>query len=245
MLQPQSLSLPPNISLGFSNRQGGVSPEPFRSLNMSVARGDMAENVSQNRNLFLNKLGITENHLAQPLQVSRDGVRLVDSPGKYENLDALLTVTPGLFLSVLTADCSPILVWSDEKSLVAAVHSGWQGSELNILGQTLEAIIGILKINPSSLYVAIGPGLSQDNFEVGPEFVDKFSTPYLRPLHHSDRYHFDNNQFLVDTAIESGVPVEQIEVLPFCTYRDEELFFSHRRDGLKTGRMMSVIGIKK
>lgn len=245
MLQPQRLALAPNISLGFSDRRAGVSSKPFKSLNMSVARGDSAENVSRNRELFLNKMGITENHLAQPIQISRDGVGLVDAPGKYENQDALITDTPGLFLSVLTADCSPILIWSDKKPLVAAVHSGWQGSELNILGQTLQKIIETYNIDPASLYLVIGPGLSQDNFEVGPEFRAKFADTYLRQLPLSDRYHFNNNQFLVDTAIQAGLSVEHIEVLPFCTFRDVELFFSHRRDGLKTGRMMSIIGIIK
>ena len=243
MLLPQRLSLPTNISLGFSNRQGGISPQPFQSLNMSIRQGDSVENVSMNRQLFLNKIGVTQNQLAQPIQISRDGIRLIDSPGNYENLDALITVTPGLFLSVLTADCSPILIWSDEFPVAAAVHSGWQGSELNILGQTLHKITDTLQIDPASLYLAIGPGLSQDNFEVGPEFGDKFSVTYLRAQSKTDRFYFDNNRFLVDTAIQSGVVAEHIEVLPYCTFRDENLFFSHRRDGVQTGRMMSVIGI--
>ena len=96
-----------------------------------------------------------------------------------------------------------------------------------------------------SLSMVIGPGLSQEHFEVGPEFSDKFSADFLMPLQSSDRYLFDNNAYLRDTAIRLGVPAHQIETLPYCSFRDENLFYSHRRDGGTTGRMMSVIGINQ
>jgi polyphenol oxidase len=210
---------------------------------MSVSRGDSKKNVSANREIFLNEFGIDEARLAEPLQVSSDEIEIVEAPGEYTSRDALITSQPNVFLRVLTADCSPILIWSD--SSVAAVHSGWQGSELDILGQTLKKMHNEMGVEMDSLHVAIGPGLSQDNFEVGPEFSDKFPSKYLSPLLNTDRYLFDNNAYLRDTAIRLGVPANQIETLPFCSYRDDSLFFSHRRDGGTTGRMMSVIGINK
>ena len=212
---------------------------------MSISRGDIEKNVSANRKVFLKQLGINEAQLSEPLQVSRDGIEIVDVPGEYAHCDALITAQPGVFLRVLTADCSPILIWSHEQALVAAVHSGWQGSELDILGQTLKKMHTEMGAEMGSLYLAIGPGLSQDNFEVGSEFGDKFPAAYLLPHQNSQRYLFNNNAFLRDTAIELGVPPHQIETLPFCSYRDDELFFSHRRDGGTTGRMMSVIGINQ
>ncbi len=210
---------------------------------MSVSRGDSELNVAANRKVFLKEFGIDETELAEPLQVSRDGIEIVEVPGKYANRDALITSQPGVFLRVLTADCSPILIWSD--SVVAAVHSGWQGSELDILGQTLDKMQSEMGVEMKSLSLAIGPGLSQENFEVGPEFQDKFPSKYLLPHNENGRFSFDNNAYLKDTAIRLGVPEHQIETLPFCSYRDNKLFFSHRRDGGTTGRMMSVIGIKK
>jgi hypothetical protein len=210
---------------------------------MSVSRGDSKNNVTANRGIFLKEFGIAEDQLAEPLQVSKDGIEIVDAPEEYANCDALITSQPGVFLRVLTADCSPILIWSD--STVAAVHSGWQGSELDILGQTLKKIHSEMGVELESLYVAIGPGLSQEHFEVGPEFSDKFPLKYLSPILNTDRYLFDNNAYLRDTAILLGVPDNQIETLPFCSYRDDSLFYSHRRDGGTTGRMMSVIGINK
>lgn len=212
---------------------------------MSTSRGDTLTNVNANRQIFLNTFGITESQLAEPLQVGRDGIAIVDEPGKYADTDALITTTPGLFLRVLTADCSPILIWSRTEPIVAAVHSGWQGSELNILGQTLHMMHSTLGADYASLQVALGPALTQENFEVGPEFSDKFASKYLAPRKGSDRFQFDNNAFLRDTALDMGVPDDQIEILPYCSYSDDDLFFSHRRDGGTTGRMMSVIGIIK
>jgi YfiH family protein len=212
---------------------------------MSISRGDSNSNVTTNRQMFLNQLSVNLEQLAEPLQIGRDGVEIVSKPGEYAGVDALITAQPGIYLRILTADCAPILIWSKKESLVAAVHSGWQGSELDVLGKTLKKMHTELKAEMDSLCLVIGPGLSQENFEVGPEFSDKFPAEFLSPRKNSDRYLFDNNAYLKDTAIKLGVPPHQIETLPYCSFKDENLFFSHRRDGGTTGRMMSVIGINK
>ena len=212
---------------------------------MSTSRGDSEANVAANRQLFLEKFGINPAQLAEPLQIGRDGVKIIDQPGEYASQDALITAQPGVYLRVLTADCSPILIWSDKDLLVAAVHSGWQGSELDILGKTLKKMHTEMGAELESLYLVIGPGLSQANFEVGPEFSDKFPAEFLMPLQGRNRYLFDNNAYLRDTAIRSGVPAHHIETLPYCSYKEDSLFYSHRRDAGTTGRMMSVIGINQ
>ncbi|NQV16717.1 peptidoglycan editing factor PgeF [bacterium] len=245
MLKPQILEVPQHIKLGFSTKPGGLSQSPFQGLNMSTKRGDSPEKVNANRHIFLDALNLAPSELAQAIQISRDNVQIVTNPGLYIDQDALITRTQGVVLSILTADCTPILLWSMAKPLVAAVHSGWQGSELDVLGKTLQKMIDDFGVSPTEIYMVIGPGLSKDHFEVGPEFETKFPGKYLYSLHESDRFQFDNNCYLYDTALKNGIPEEQIEVLPFCTFRDEELFFSHRRDKGTTGRMMSVIGIKE
>jgi len=212
---------------------------------MSISRGDSLTNVTENRQIFLKGYGIDESHLAQPVQISRAGIEMVNEPGKYPATDALITETPGVYLSILTADCSPVMIWSNEKPVIAAVHSGWQGSELNILGQTLQMVMDSFQVSPASLSIVIGPGLSQEHFEVGPEFEQKFQGVYLQKNSQNRHSNFNNNQFLLDTAVSTGVLKEQIEILPYCSFRDEHLFYSHRRDRGVTGRMMSVIGIKR
>lgn len=212
---------------------------------MSVARGDSPDNVASNRQKFLQEFSVSEADLAQPVQISRAGIEIVNMPGKYHNRDALITRQNGLYLSVLTADCAPVMLWSLEQPVIAAIHSGWQGSELDILGKTIHELIHTLDVSPASLSMAIGPGLCQNNFEVGPEFEAKFPKQHLDPKPQSDRFYFDNNGYLQQRALDLGIPTDQIEVLSYCTYEDDQLFYSHRRDGLKTGRMMSVIGINK
>ncbi len=231
--------------MGFSTRIGGISPPPFQGLNLSASRGDSLANVQANRQLFLNEFGADETHLAQPVQISKAGISIVHAPGKYMNQDALITDKPGVYLSILTADCAPIMVWSREKPVIAAVHSGWQGSELDILGQTLKLLVTTCEVSPDSLSVVIGPGLSQEYFDVGPEFYEIFPEKYIQETASEGQARFDNNQFLKDTALTAGVLEEHVEILPYCSYRDKNLFFSHRRDKGTTGRMMSVIGIKE
>jgi YfiH family protein len=239
------LRVPDDLVIGFSTRSGGVSAHPFSSLNMSTSRGDDPQSVAANRKRFLDDLEIAESDLAIPAQVSGGTVQRVDAPGVYPATDALFSSNRGTILSVLTADCSPVLFWSEEKPMWGAVHSGWQGSELNILGQTLSQALVEFEIPAASIYMVIGPGLSEQNFEVGPEFESKFSDKYLRIKAGTGKFYFDNNGFLRDTAMEIGVPAAQIEILPFCSYDDEALFYSHRRDQGQTGRMISVIGMIK
>ena len=202
------------------------------------------ESVGRNRSLFFSDLGIDESELAIPGQISRDQVQIADKPGKYSATDALITTRKDIYLSVLTADCAPVLFWSSETPLAGAVHSGWQGSELDILGKALRLARDTTGCSRESLYMVIGPGLTAENFEVGPEFEAKFPVAYLKPKPGTERYCFDNNAYLRDTAIRWGMTPEHIEILPYCSYRDDTLFFSHRRDRSITGRMMSVIGIR-
>lgn len=211
---------------------------------MSTSRGDTEENVHKNRERLLDHFGVTQTDLAQGRQIGMDGIQTVQAPGVYDGCDAMITDQKQVILSVLTADCAPVMIWSTQSDLVASVHSGWQGSELDIMGKTIRKMVVDHGVDPTSLYMVIGPGLTVENFEVGPEFIDKFPQDYLQDFSQG-RFKFDNNQYLNDRAIACGIPANHIEVLNYCTYRDKNLFFSHRRDKNVTGRMMSIIGIKK
>lgn len=211
---------------------------------MSTSRGDSESNVQKNRARFLDYFQATEADVAQGRQIGSDGIHKVQSPGVYPNCDALITDQKQVLLGVLTADCAPVLIWSSDSALVASVHSGWQGSELDILGKTIKKMKSDYSVSPESLHLVIGPGLTVDNFEVGPEFIDKFPCQYLHDQEQG-RFKFDNNRYLNDRAIACGVPPAQIEVLKYCSYKDNDLFFSHRRDNNITGRMMSIIGMNE
>lgn len=196
----------------------------------------------QNRALFLKHYSVTTDRLAEAGQVGGDGIKIVNEPGYHGVCDALITDQHEIYLRVLTADCAPVLIWSDQKPVIAAVHSGWQGSALNILGKTIQKMVNKFKLAAASLNVVIGPALSADNFEVGSEFSEKFPADYLIPQA-GGRFKLDNNRFLKDSAIQAGVDRARVEIMNYCSYRDENMFFSHRRDFGVTGRMMSIIGI--
>lgn len=212
---------------------------------MSISRGDLPLNVNQNRRLFLDALGVPESGLAQAVQISRDCVRQVETTGEYPDCDAMITSSTKVYLSILTADCTPILIWADHNPVIAAVHSGWQGSELDLLGKTIKMMITDYHVKSDSLNLVIGPGLSREYFEVGPEFRTKFPPAYLKGHQGSGKIFFDHNAYLRESAIRQGVPGHKIEILDYCSYRDEDLFFSHRRDRGITGRMISVIGMSE
>ena len=230
------------MTIGFSTRLGGVSPAPYASLNFSTSRGDSTENVAENRQRFFHKHHVESTRLAQPVQISGSHVGEATQPGLYADTDALITNKSNLFLTVLTADCSPILFWDTTSNVVGAVHSGWQGSAENILGKALKLAMEIYQLSPDTTYLAIGPGLSVKHFEVGLEFEEKFPLEYLTSNKNATKYYFDNNRFLRDTALGLSIPKTHIDVLPYCSFADDELFFSHRRDQGTTGRMMSIIG---
>jgi len=240
ILQPQTLSLTRDLVIGSSTREGGVSEGSYESLNLSLNTSDRLEHVRENRRRWFAALGIAEAGLGIPNQVHSGTVKVISEPGQVPECDALVTREPGLFLSVLTADCTPVLIWSKKARAVAAVHAGWRGTASGILARTLTTMQAELDCVPQDLQVYIGPGLGVDNFEVGSEFRDIFASTYLHQAHGSLR--FDNTAALVAQAVKAGVSLDHIESSSHCTFADSDLFFSHRRDRGITGRMMSVIG---
>jgi len=240
ILKPRKLSVPEDLILGYSTRLGGVSHGSFAGLNMSANTGDDPLSVEQNRMAFLQDLGVRELDLAKPGQIHSARVLPALKPGVYPECDALITSRRGIFLSILTADCIPVLIWSDQSSAVAAVHAGWRGSETGILTKVVEGLKREYGIDPGSLYMCIGPGLRQQNFEVGQEFKAKFPKAYLSEL--EGRLYFDNAGLLRDQARACGLESENIEDLDICSFQDEQRFYSHRRDGQQTGRMLALIG---
>lgn len=217
-----------------------MSQSPFASLNFSTSTGDDVTAVTENRRRFFDQLGLHEEHLAAPRQVHSATIHQADEPGTFQDCDALFTLREDLWLSVLTADCIPILIWSLEKPVIAAVHSGWRGTRQKILSGLITRLQKELGIDPGSLLVFLGPGLQKDHFEVGPEFESFFEHRFLEKR--EGRLYFDNSGALREQALEAGIQAEHLEDLGYCTYEDQDRFYSHRRDGQTTGRMMAIIG---
>lgn len=179
---------------------------------------------------------IDQASMASLKQVHSARVLRVSGIGCAGEADALITNTPGLAVSIRTADCFPILLADLEHRAVAAVHAGWRGTTEQIVVRTLDAMRTEFGTSPAQIVAAIGPGIGACCYEVGPEVAQKFGVEGTARL---DLAAINRGQLL-----QASVPESQIDTLGFCTRCDPERFHSYRRDREAAGRMISYIAVK-
>lgn len=229
----------------YSDRTGGVSGGHFESLNLGFDIGDSEENVKENYRRFCGKAGISSERLFSSKQVHGDKIFVITGETDFSSplgeYDAFITAAKQRPLLVRFADCQGALILDPVKRVIAAVHCGWRGSTLNILGKTVLKMIENFDCDPADLIVGISPSL-------GPccaEFTDpskelpEFMQQYVNEKNCVDLWQCSLNQLK-----EAGVLVENIEVEKICTACNKDLFFSHRRDKGNTGRMAAIIALK-
>ncbi|MDZ7782637.1 MAG: peptidoglycan editing factor PgeF [Halioglobus sp.] len=239
---------PGGVRAFCTTRRGGVSAAPFDSLNLALHVGDSASAVNANRGLLRREL---EPDTAVFWLTQVHGTRVVEAApaacavGIPVEADAAWSRNPSVACAVLTADCLPVLLCGGGGEVVAAAHAGWRGLAAGVL----EATIAAMDIDPRHLLAWLGPAIGASSFEVGPEVraaflarpgagrasIDRCFTPgAARPGH------FFADLYALARARLALAGVRQVFGGNFCTYRQSELFFSYRRDGV-TGRMASVI----
>jgi YfiH family protein len=249
--QSRALERLSGIRHGFFGRRGGSSTGDFASLNASESVGDKLHHVRENRAQIAGLLGFSTEALAQVKQVHSARVVVLADPAaipERPEADAIVTNMRGAALGILTADCTPILLADVEAGVIGAAHAGWRGAVSGIAEATVQAMAS-LGAEPERIVAAIGPTISAENYEVGPEWAAEL----LR--HHRDaanrisrptggREHFDLPGFVFDHLIGAGVGV--VDDLRICTYAEPKKYFSHRwatHKGIPTGRQLSVIGL--
>ena len=233
-----------NLIHAFSTRLGGVSAPPFAALNLGLHTPDERQNVQRNRQLFFRELGISRERIVFPRQVHSANVEPVTKPGIVKNCDGLITAQKNLFLSVQTADCFPVFIFDPQKEVVALVHSGWRGTAANICGKTIEAMNKRFDCNVENLIAAVGPGVQQSCYQVDKRTAAYFEDKYLIP-DEIGHYKLDVQGCIVGQLKEAGIPIVQIEIDRTCTHCAEHIYYSYRRDGQNSGRMMGIIGIRE
>ncbi|MDQ3021214.1 MAG: peptidoglycan editing factor PgeF [Bacteroidota bacterium] len=229
------------LVFGFSTKVGGVSDEPY-CLNLSSSVGDDPENVKRNRKIFFNEMGIDEAQVTFQKQTHSTVINYSDMPQHFDGCDAIYTDKKNNFLVVGVADCIPIFLYEPGKKIIAAIHSGWKGTYGRILTNTIEELIKKFDLNITGLTAYIGPGISQEKYEVG-EDVGKFFVDDVKYFRNG-KYYLDLKKENYNQLISLGLKKENIEVSELCTFREKDLLHSYRRDGDKSGRMFGVIGIK-
>lgn len=254
-LQPISNSelKQPNIKHGFFTREGGISQGIYAGLNVGIGSDDNREQVLENRSRVVQHFGRDSSRLATPHQHHSSDVLEVREPwpdGERPKADALITRNPEVVIGILTADCGPVLFADAKNGVVGAAHAGWKGATGGVLENTIDAMehIGAQREN---IKAVLGPTISQDNYEVGPEFVERLAgidernIKYLINSTKADHAMFDLPGYIVDRLTATGVNASWTG---HCTYADEDLFFSYRRTTHRSepdyGRQISAISIK-
>ncbi|MCJ8334903.1 MAG: peptidoglycan editing factor PgeF [Epibacterium sp.] len=221
------------ISHGFFTRQGGASSGIFEGLNCGLGSSDLREAVMLNRARVAEAMG-TES-LVRMHQVHSAEVAVIEAPQaegeEAPRADALVTTTPGLVLSVLTADCQPVLFADPEAGVVAAAHAGWRGTLDGVLDATVDTMER-LGAKRDKIRAVIGPTISQPAYEVGPEFHADFTQKdpdFARFFIAGDggRFFFDLPG--LGLARLQSLGVKAAEWTHHCTYSDPKLFYSYRR----------------
>ena len=241
-LRPAFAEQYPFLVCALSTRLGGVSSGSF-GMNLSYAVGDDPEAVTLNRKRFFGSLGIGIEDLVLQHQVHGDNVRPVIAPGAWPETDGLCTASPGLFLCVTVADCVPVFLVDPAIRAIGVVHAGWRGSAARIAAKGVRVMTEDLGANPSDMIAYIGPSAAVCCYSVGGDVASRF--PASCVVREGDSYRVDLKQANREQLMEAGLGPETIEVDNSCTICNAGLYHSHRREGVLSGRMMGVIGMRR
>lgn len=230
---------PPGVRALTTMRRGGVSQGPLTSLNFGTAVGDTPEALAENRRRLAEAAGLP----SEPRwlrQVHGTTVADLDAPGPLPDADAAVTRRPDVVCALLTADCVPVLFARRDGTAVGAAHAGWRG----LAGGVIEATVAALGGQGSELLAWLGPAIGPASFEVGEEVREAFVGRDARAAeafipNHRGRWQCNlyalARQRLQDVGIDDPYGGEH------DTYAEKPRFFSHRRDGGRTGRMATLI----
>ncbi|MGV8938877.1 MAG: peptidoglycan editing factor PgeF [Allorhizobium sp.] len=218
---------------GFFTRAGGVSEGIYRGLNVGLGSNDDHTHVLENRARVSGWFGLPAGRLATVHQVHSPDVMVIDTEfdGVRQKADALVTARPGTIIAVLSADCGPVLFADAENGVVGAAHAGWKGALDGVLENTILAMIRLGAVR-ENIVACLGPSITAESYEVGPEFVARFLardpsyaqffTATQKPGHSM----FDLPALTVARLRAAGV---KAETLGLDTYADADRFYSYRR----------------
>ncbi|WP_338451978.1 peptidoglycan editing factor PgeF [Niallia oryzisoli] len=250
----------PNLSVGFTTKNGGKSSGDFTSLNVGFHVNDCQQTVNENRLLLAEKLDFPLPDWVGAQQTHETVVKKVTKADKgngassYENAfkhtDGFFTYEKGILLTLCYADCVPLYFLHPESGAIGIAHAGWKGT-VNGIAEEMIRVFQSEGINSNDIFVAIGPSICENCYIVDDRVIklvqnkleDVESKPYNLISDH--QYQLNLKECNKEILLRAGVQKEHILITNLCTSCHKEHFFSHRRDQGKTGRMMSFIGWKE
>ncbi|QUS41233.1 peptidoglycan editing factor PgeF [Tardiphaga alba] len=224
----------PGLRHAFFTRDGGVSKGIYAGLNGGLGSNDERADVIENRRRMADAMGVAPNCFLTAYQIHSPDVAVVTTPqdgDERPHVDALVTATPGLALGVTTADCGPILFADPKARVIGTAHAGWKGAFTGVLENTI-AEMEKLGAHRADIVVAIGPLIRQPSYEVGAEFVTRFTEAdpsfarFFLPSARAGHAMFDLAGFIRMRLERAGITA--IDDTGIDTYPDENLF-SYRR----------------
>lgn len=231
---------PANIQACTTLRQGGISEAPYDSFNLGDHVGDNPKHVEANRLLLKNSLNLPDEPVWLKQTHSTIALPAISNT-RGKECDATFAHHSQQVCVVMTADCLPILLCNKDGTHVAAIHAGWRGLADGIIEKTLQA----MNIPPEDLLVWLGPAIGPSVYELGEEvracFIEKDPDAKSAFVPSENNGRWLGNLYSLAKQRLHKCKVWAIYGGDYCTYSDEAIFFSYRRDGNKTGRMASLI----
>lgn len=242
-----SLYEPFNNLLAFTTTR-----QTFRGAISPRFTGGETGKALENRKELAAILGIYPGQLVFPLQTHTNCVAVLHGipDREIQETDALITDRPGICLCVQTADCVPVLLFDSVKEVIAAVHAGWRGTVKKIAEEAVLKMINNYDCRPENMKAVIGPSIGPGVYEVGDEVVSEVqkNVPnFERVLHENSSGRFHLNLWEANRQILQGcgIPSQNIETAGECTFSNQKKYFSARREGVNSGRIVSGIILKE
>lgn len=251
MIRSGTLEAIKGIQHGFFTREGGASDGIYASLNTGLGSDDDKQTVLSNRRRIAKALGAET--LVTPYQHHSADAVVLKAPWSWQDppkADATVTQIRKVAIAINTADCTPVLFASGNGDIVGAAHAGWKGAVGGVLESTVLQMEA-LGAERGDIFAVIGPTISRANYEVGPEFQQRFVdedegySRFFAPSNRDGHYMFDLPEFVAMRLKQMSLA--GVEDLAICTYADEARFFSYRRTTHRGepdyGRQLSAIMI--
>ena len=245
------------ITHGFSTRKGGVSPTPWDSLNLDDRRGDDLANVQENFRRLCTALDTDVQRAVLSRQVHRSDVRRVTAvdcgkglwrPQDYDSADALVTDVPGIPLIVFSADCNVLLLHDPVRRVIGAAHAGWRGTAAGIAAETVRVMTEDYGCDPADLRAAIGPAIGPCCFETDGDVPEALraalgvaAEPFM--AWNGSKWHIDLKAVNALWLRREGVT--RIDICDHCTACRPDLYWSHRKMGLRRGEQAALIALRE
>ena len=243
---------PKEVIHAVFTRNGGLSPDPWNSLNVGGTVGDERERVHENRYRSFAALGRDRHSMFDVWQVHSADVVIANaahprhnSPPEYK-ADGIVTDNPAVTLFMRFADCTPILLYDPQKKAVGIVHAGWQGTVKRAAAQAVNVMRAAYGSKPGDILTAIGPAIGPDHYEVGPNVIEQVRYSFghdSEGLIHEQNGHTHLDLWAANKLTLEQVGVEMVEVAGLCTACHPDDWYSHRAQKGRTGRFGALIAL--